>query len=425
MTRPAKKHVWLVNHYAQEPGHAGGTRHFSIAEHLQKNGWNASIIAASVELNTGRQRLAAGEKTKLQCIGGIPFLWVRTPEYQGDGIGRFWNMLVFSMRVLLPSVTSELQRPDVVVGSSVHPFAALSALLLARRFGVPFVFEVRDLWPQTLVDLGRLSDKSPVTWILRRIELWLYRRASRIVVLLPNAADYIVPLGIAREKICWIPNGVETAVRTTSRHSDGSEHFTFMYFGAHGTANGLDTVLRAMHEIEKDDALSNLRLRLIGDGPMKKSHMELADSLRLSSVSFEDPVPKESIPGLAAQADAFVFTLVDAPVFKYGISSNKLFDFMAAARPIVFCCKAANNPVADAGAGVTVAPADVQALASAMADLSRLSAEKRAMMGRSGLEYVRQYHDYRVLAEEFARVLSDCLVSSQSSSDAEIHDRVE
>lgn len=405
------KHVWLVNHYAQEPGHAGGTRHFSIAEHLPNNGWSASIIAASVELNTGRQRLSADSKKKLETIRGIPFLWVRTPEYHGNGIGRLWNMLVFSIRVLFPSVTSELQRPDAVVGSSVHPFAAWSGYMLARRFGVPFIFEVRDLWPQTLVDLGRLNDNSPVTWLLRRLEVWLYQKACRIVVLLPNAADYIVPLGIPGDRIRWVPNGVKMteSPRPVSGRENGN--FTFMYFGAHGTANGLDNVLRAMHEIGKDRVSSNIRLRLIGDGPMKNSLMELADSLQLSSVSFEAPVPKEEVPDLAAQADAFVFSLVDAPVFKYGISSNKLFDFMAAARPIVFCCRAANNPVADAGAGVTVAPGDTQALATAMAELTKLPPDKRASMGQSGREYVRRNHDYRVLAAKFAETLSQSVAS--------------
>jgi glycosyltransferase involved in cell wall biosynthesis len=161
-----------------------------------------------------------------------------------------------------------------------------------------------------------------------------------------------------------------------------------------------------LHEIEKDMSLSGVRLRLVGDGPQKGSLLELARSLKLSSVSFEAPVPKESIPDLAAEADAFVFTLVDAPVFKYGISSNKLFDFMAAARPIVFCCEAANNPVAEAGAGVTVAPGDDRALAAAMVSIFRAPLQDRVVLGRKGREYVSSRHDYRVLAKKYSEVLS-------------------
>jgi glycosyltransferase involved in cell wall biosynthesis len=404
------KHVWVLNHYAQEPGQAGGTRHFSIARSLPKYGWTAAIIAASVELNTGRQRISSGTSKQLDDIQGTPFLWVWTPTYKGNGIGRFWNMLVYSFRVLIPSVTRDLRRPDLIIGSSVHPFAAWSAAILAKRFGVPFVFEVRDLWPQTLVDLGRLGAKSPVTWLLRRLEVWLYRKASRIAVLLPGAAEYIVPLGIAPNKICWIPNGVDLENGLNPSKLQDSEQFTFMYFGAHGTANGLANLLRALREIEKDPDAKNIRLRLIGDGPQKRSLQELASSLQLSTVSFEDPVPKECIPKLADQASAFVFTLLDVPVFKYGISSNKLFDFMAAARPVVFSCEASNNPVADAGAGMTVPPGDVEALASAMIELSKMPLEARVAMGQAGREYVRINHDYRNLAERVADMLNDAVV---------------
>jgi len=232
------------------------------------------------------------------------------------------------------------------------------------------------------------------------------------VVLLPRASDYIVPLGISRDKICWVPNGVEFVDSCEPENVQDSEQFTFMYFGAHGTANGLENVLLAMHEIKKESGSSRIRLRLIGDGPKKDSLTKLARSLHLSSVSFEAPVPKESIPQLAAQADAFVFNLVDAPVFKYGISSNKLFDFMAAARPIVFSCEAANNAVTEAGAGVTVAPGDGRALATAMAQLSQTPLEERIAMGRAGREYVRSKHDYRVLAKELSEALSHSLVST-------------
>jgi len=157
------KQVWILNHYAQEPGGAGGTRHFSLAKHLQTLGWQTTVLAASVELNTGRQRLVNNENTRLDSFEGVSFLWVKTPPYKGNGGGRMLNMLAYAFRVCLPSTTRELARPDVVVGSSVHPFAAVSGAWLAKRHRVPFVFEVRDLWPQTLVDLGRLKDTSLMT----------------------------------------------------------------------------------------------------------------------------------------------------------------------------------------------------------------------------------------------------------------------
>lgn len=403
------KHVWLINHYAQEPGAPGGTRHYGLARHLPKLGWRATVIAASTELNTGRQRLAQGETKRLADVDGVPFLWVKAPTYNGNGPGRMRNMLAFSFRILLPSTTRELDRPDVIVGSSVHPFAAWSGAVLAKRFGVPFIFEVRDLWPQTLVDMGRLRPDALMTRLLRRLELWLYRRAQKIIVLLPRASEYIEALGIDSKKIEWIPNGVDLETFPVVPYPADSNSFTLMYFGAHGDANGLDSVLRAMAILKQDPVDCPVMLRLIGDGPQKPELQRLAQQLGLTDVVFEPPVPKQRIPELAAEADAFVFNLIDAPVFRFGISSNKLFDFLAGSRPILFCSDASNNPVDDAGAGMTVPPGDPAALAAAMRELVELSADERAAMGRRGREYVEGHHGFDTLSARLAGTLDDVL----------------
>jgi glycosyltransferase involved in cell wall biosynthesis len=409
------KYVWMLNHYALEPGGAGGTRHFHLAEHLANSGWQATIIAASVELNSGRQRLNDNEDLRNEHIQGVPFLWVRTPKYEGNGGGRMLNMLAYTWQVLRRRTTQLLPRPDVVVGSSVHPFAALAGALLARRFNVPFVFEVRDLWPQTLVDMGRLRDDATLTWALRKLEAWLYRRAARIVVLLPRAWEYITPLGIPRERVVWIPNGVDLSLfpRSAVPARDIAAPFTLMYFGAHGQANGLDNVLQAMKLVQEQQGAQHIALRMIGDGPLKPALMAQAQQLGLVNVAFEPPIPKSQIPTLAAQADAFVFNLIEAPVFQYGISSNKLFDFMASERPIVFSCDASNNPVNDANAGYTVGAGRPGELAAAILKMAAAPIDERQRMGRAGREYVEQNHSFQQLAKNLANVLNESIAVSK------------
>lgn len=401
------KHVWILNHYAQEPGGVGGTRHFHLADHLQRCGWQGTIIAASVDHVTGRQRLASDEVQRYERIQGVPFLWVRTPEYAGNNGGRIRNMLAYAWSVLRRSTTAELSRPDVVVGSSVHPFAAVAGALLAWRYRVPFIFEVRDLWPQTLVDMGRLRDGALVTHALRKLERWLYRRAARTVVLLPQAWEYIVPLGIAKDRVVWIPNGVDLSLFPSASAAlapDGV--FTLMYFGAHGQANGLDNVLQAMAELQEMSAEQHIRLRLIGDGPLKDELIAQAKTLGLRNVIFEQSVPKIQIPIVAAQADAFVIAVLDLPeLYRFGISMNKLFDYLAAERPIVMASNAANSPVAEAGAGLIVAPAQPKALARAIAQIAATPLAERQRMGRAGREYVEQNHGFDQLAGRFAAVL--------------------
>lgn len=400
--------VWILNHYAQEPGRPGGTRHYALAKHLRALGWNACIIAASVELNTGRQRLARGEKRRLESREGVHFLWLKVPVHTGNGPGRMVNMLAYALRAWMPWNLQQLPRPRVIIGSSVHPFAAWAGARLARRHGVPFVFEVRDLWPQTLIDLGRLRDGSLVARALRLLERHLYRCADRILILMPGATEYIEPLGIPRSRIVWLPNGVD--ISEFPYHPPPGrrdEAFTLMYFGAHGTANGLENLIRAMAVLKDRRASPAPVLRLIGDGPMKPSLRRLAADLHLDNVRFEDAVPKAGIPAVAAQADAFVFNLVASPVFRYGISSNKLFDFMAAGRPVIFSCQSVNNPVAEADAGITVPPDRPERLADAIATIAALSPAERERMGLNARRYVERNHDYRSLAARLAGVLNE------------------
>lgn len=399
------KSVWILNHYAQEPGGPGGTRHYSLARALRQNGWSASLIAASTEHGTGRERLAQEESRRLDYYDEVPFLWLRTAAYAGNGTDRIKNMLGYTFAVLKSENVRGLRPPDIVVGSSVHPFAAWAGLRLARRYRVPFVFEVRDLWPQTLVDLGRLSDSHPMTLALRWLERYLYSQASKIIVLLPRAGEYIEPLGVPADKIVWVPNGIELDIFPVPTAKVPSDRFTLMYFGAHGTANGLDNVIKAMDEVRKMEPNNAIHLRIIGDGPLKADLIKLAKDLELSTVSFEAPVPKKQIAQLASEADAFVFNLIDAPVFKYGISSNKLFDFMACGRPVIFSCDAGNNPVETAGGGTTVAAGNPPALAQAMIDLANLSPDERQSMGEANRKHIEDHYEFKLLAARFAAAL--------------------
>ncbi len=393
------KNVWILNHYAQEPGAGGGTRHFDLAKNLKSFGWTASIIAAGTEHNTGRQRVS-GLTSRLDNIDGVNFLWISTPGYEGNGSARLKNMLAYTVRSLSSSVTSQLPRPDAIIGSSVHPLAGVAGAMLASRHKVPFYFEVRDLWPETLIDMGRISRNGLTARIMRRIEGYLYRRASKIITLLPNAHDYIGRFNIAREKVVWIPNGVELGRFPPPVEPRLKDQFSLMYFGAHGGANGLGNLIEAMRLIQDEP----VRLRLIGDGPEKEQLRNQADGL--SNISFEAPVPKSEIPRLASEADAFVFNLIDAPVFKYGISSNKLFDFMASGRPIIFACHSSNNPVADAGAGFTIPPESPEDLAEAIKTMMHTPHQRRWEMGLAARRFVEENHHFAHLAHTLANVLN-------------------
>jgi glycosyltransferase involved in cell wall biosynthesis len=406
------KHLWILNHYAQEPKGAGGTRHFSLAKSLKNYGWNVSILAASVEHHSGTQRLHHEENQRIESYENVVFLWVKTPVYAGNTIRRVLNIVTYLIQVIRPSVVVGLQRPNAIVGSSVHPLAALAALILSRRYKVPFIFEVRDLWPQTLIDMGKLSERSFSATVLKKLERLLYKNAARIILLPPDAYKYVEALGISSDRIASIPNGVDLSLFPPQSNDSlvkGSNFFTLMYFGSHGEANGLSNLIHAMKILQRDKIGSQIRLRLIGDGPRKLDLIKLAKDLKLSNVIFESPIPKNDIPAIASEADAFVFNLIDSPVFNYGISSNKLFDFMASARPIIFCCNSSNNPISEAGAGITVKPGNPDDLANGILAMAQLPTALRLEMGQSAYRFIVKNHDFNYLAGQFAAVIEGAI----------------
>lgn len=417
--------VWIINHYAQEPGGPGGTRHYSIARHLLGFGWQAHIIAASVELNTGRQRLNPGQWWRRDEIEGVPFLWLRTNRYKGNGIGRIFSMVWFAAIALLCPGVARLPRPDVIIGSSVHPFAAWAGKVLARRYGVPFIFEVRDLWPQTLIDMGRLRQDSVTAKAMRCLEGSLYRSAARVITLLPRAHEYIARFGVPGDRIVWLPNGVdlEPSTDTAVEPADAEKPFTFMYLGAHGNANALDLLLDAFALLKNAPDIPPHRLRLIGDGPLKNKLIQKAHSLELNNVSFEPAIPKHRVRQVAFEADAFVLTALDLPLYQYGISFNKLYDYMAAERPVVYACNAANNPVEEAGAGICIEPGSASSLAQALVQIMRLAPDERRAMGQRGRRYVESRHSYQALAGRLAALLDTVVEDRNDAADESNHAR--
>jgi lipopolysaccharide/colanic/teichoic acid biosynthesis glycosyltransferase len=295
--------------------------------------------------------------------------------------------------------TDGLERPDVVLGSSVHLHAADAGRRLARRYRVPFVLEIRDVWPETLADVGGMSRLHPVYRYLRRMEKRLYRAADRVITLLPGMERYLDDHGVPPVFVRHIPNGVDPAMFPEPAPAAG-EPFTLTFFGAHGRANGLDTLVRAA-ELLKDDGV---RFLLVGDGPEKPALQETAGE----NVEFRDPVPKEDLRSVVAESHAFVFHLREMEVLRrYGVSANKLFEYLLSGRPTVFACVSLNNPVEEAGAGPCIPPRNPEALAEAARKLKGMPQEERDAMGRNGRAWVLEHRDIGKLAAKLETCLAE------------------
>lgn len=397
--------IWIVNHYALPPTGTGGTRHYNFARMLQKKGHEVVIIAANFN-HLSRSMIMDEDKTiKLDNSYDVPFVWLPVPPYKGNTIARFWNMLVFNWQLISNKFLRTLPRPDVIMGSSPHLFAAFGAERLAKRFKKPFILEIRDLWPESLVDLGRFTHQHPLIKIMKWLETYLYKKADKIISLLPNANSYFIDRGVKSENILWLPNSVDIEKIPDLSQRNPNQKFTVMYAGAHGVANDLETVIHAANLLEKKGLSEKIKICLLGEGPEKDRLKQLASDAKLTMIEFMDAVPKNTIYSKLNEADAFLMLLKDSPVFRWGISPNKLFDYLIMQRPVIFGVNTPFNPIDSHQAGISIPPGNPEALANAILQLSLTSAEELAAMGRRGKEFVLENHYLPRLTNELEQLL--------------------
>jgi glycosyltransferase involved in cell wall biosynthesis len=411
--------IWILNHYAHPPDTPGGTRHYDFARELITRGYSVTIFASSFDHRTRKDKWLTGKQGYLQqSIDGIDFAWLKTPPYfGGNDWHRIMNMLTYTFRAV--SLGLKLKdNPHVVLASSPHPFAGLAGWLLAKLKGAVFIFEVRDLWPQTLVEIGGYSNKSTIVTLLRTLEKFLYQRARKIVVLLPKGADYITKLGVPVDKIVYIPNGVSPALfsdtgvelpqdmETFISNVKSSEKLLIVYAGAHGIANAMDTILESVRLL-KDNTADTVHFLLVGEGPEKQRLIDVAHDWALNNISFFNPIPKEAMPCLLSNSDLALISIKKSNLYDYGMSLNKLWDYMICARPIVWATNSTNDPVAEAGCGITVPPEDPKAMAAAIITLCDMTEQERRQMGMRGREYVLKHNSVPILTDRLIQVIRD------------------
>lgn len=398
--------LW-VNHFAVTPSEGGGTRHLELGRQLVRRGWDVAVLASDLDLHTRRYtRRPSGRHRAIirEDHDGVEFRWLWSSEYRRNDWRRGLNWLTFFWSVSRAGRAEPA--PDIVIGSTPHLFAAFAAYRLARRASVPFVLEVRDLWPESLIAAG--GRRGPLYYLLRRIADHLYARAEAIIVLARGSRDYLAGRGVDEAKIHYVPNGVDPDWFSDNEPSSG-ESFTCVYAGAHGPANGLNAVLDAAELLRNEPGI---RFVLVGDGPAKTELLADATRRDLRNVEFRASIPRSSVPELFREADAGLMVLRDSPLFRFGVSPNKLFDYLAARLPVV-----SNVPgeVADmlraSGAGVQASEAGGAGLARAVLRLRELPESERRRMGRSGREWVEREHGRATLGARLHEQLKQLLDS--------------
>ncbi len=400
--------ILYLNHYAGGPAYGMEYRPYYLAREWVRRGHEVTVVAASQSHVRSRQPAISGAYTR-ETVDGIDFVWCKTPAYSGNGVGRVRNIAAFLLH--LRRYRRWLStRPDVVIASSTYPADIGAARAIARRHGALLVWEVHDLWPLSPMELGGMSRWHPFILWMQHAENYACRNADLVVSMLPKSDAHLIGHGMAPEKFVYVPNGVDPTewhgsigeslpaehVDAIKRARDAG-HVVVAYAGAHGIANALHTLLDAAQRLI-DQPVTFL---LVGTGPERAALKARAEREGLRNVVMLESVPRAAIPDFLGQTDVVYIGLQRQPLFRFGISPNKLMDYMMAAKPVICAIDAGNDLVGEAGCGLTIEPENADALAAAVQKLAALPPADRARLGQNGREFILNCHTYPVLADRF------------------------
>lgn len=405
--------ILYLNHYAKPAVFGTPGRALYLSKVFRQAG-HAMLIVCASHHHTRITPAPDRDINRICTYDGADYLHLPARPYQGNGLSRIRNMLDFGHGVDALAqwiADGRINRPDVIIASSVHIFVYPPAYRLAQKLKAKLIFEVRDIWPLSLVELAGVSKRHPLVWWMSHIERKAYRTADAVVGLVPKAWEHMASRGLNREKFHWIPNGVDVEEwegpigqmpETHQRVFDECRRqgkLAMVYAGAHGAPNALDQVLDIKKVIGNGEA--PYHFIFIGDGSSKEALVARAKQEGISFITFLPRVPKKQVIPALQQADGCFIGWQKKDIYRYGISPNKLGDYFMAGKPVLHAVVAGNDPVAEAGAGLSMEPYQPEQLDMALRRFVSLGEEGRRWMGAQGKRYAMEKLDWNLLGTRY------------------------
>ena len=403
--------IWLINHYAVPPKYYPLARQTYFAKHLMSMGHTVTIFAASTVHNSDKNLITDGAPWREETVEGVNYVYIRCLDYRRNGLKRVYNICEFAWK--LPGVCKKFPRPDAIAATSMPPTSCAMGIRLARKYNCRGVAEIADLWPESIVAYGIAGPHNPAVIALRQLEKWIYKKADAVVFTMEGAYDYIVEQGwekeIPRSKVFYINNGVDLEqfdynrehFRVEDPDLENPDLFTVVYTGSVRRVNDLGSLLDAAKRVE-DPAV---RFLVWGDGDEVPALRRRVEEEGIRNVVFKGKVEKKYVPSIVSRAGAVLIHggTRGFPLFRYGLSTNKLFDALASGRPVLMDIYAKHNPVVEWKAGLCVeGPEDH--LPDVLRRFQEMSgAEREEMCGNA--RRAAENYDFKRLTEKLLDVI--------------------
>jgi glycosyltransferase involved in cell wall biosynthesis len=386
-------------------------RPYYLAKEWIKLGHRVTIVA-STQSHIRMKNPDFLEKTTRENIDGINYIWIKTRKYTGNGIDRVLNMIDFikGVYLIIPKLIKD--KLDAVIASSTYPLDNYPAYKIAKQSGAKFIYEVHDLWPLSPMETSGYSKYHPFIVIMQWAENFAYKYVDKVVSILPCTEKHMRQHGLKAGKFVHIPNGIYLDELAKVEPLDDKvaqlipkNKFIVGYTGTFGLVNSLNTLLETAAIVQKQN--NDIFFVLIGKGPEKEKLLELQKKLTLNNCIIVDAIPKNQVQ---SAVELFSISVIGGgsnkfSLYRFGISPNKLFDYMYAGKPILQTIMAGNDPVQDADCGITIVPISPQAMADGIMKIYNMTEEERERLGSNAKRYVLENHSYEKLAANFLKIL--------------------
>lgn len=407
--------IWLINHYAVPPAYYPLSRPSQFAKNLIEMGHDVTIIAASTVHNTNCVNLIKNKEKVLKITDdGIPYVLINCTPYQGNGIKRIKNISEFARK--LPGVLDSLEKPDAIVATSFDQLTCYAGIKYAKKHGIKAIAEIADLWPETLVAYNGVSPENPIVRYLRGIEKKTYTKADRIVFTMEGAYDYIIEQGwdseIKRDKVAFINNGVDLEQFDNNKENyiikdddlNDPDIFKIVYVGSIRKVNGLDSLL----DTAKKTTDKKIKFLIWGDGDEKERLMRRVVDEKIENAVFKGRIEKKYIPYITSSADLNFAHNSSSELFRFGVSFNKIFDYLAAGKPILCDFASSYNPVIMQNAGIEIRDPSDEAVAKTICDIADGTYKESIdckTMGKNARNAAEQVYNFKLLSKKLLELI--------------------
>ena len=401
------KRVWFVSHYSMPPEYEQRIKTQMYARYLQKMGIDCTIFAASTIHNTSINLIEGKELYIERTYDDLKFVHIRCSGYTKTDLKRIINMEQFAYRFI--RIAEKFEAPDVIVADT-YCVSYKPIYRYCKKHRIPFVVDVRDLWPQSIIEYLHFSENNPVIRIMYNMERNMYRHADRIVFSIDGGYDYIRDRGmdklIPKEKVFFINNGVDLEEFSENSRKytvadedlDNPELFKVVYVGSIRPVNNLGLLLDAAKEVKNP----KVRFLIWGSGDELEALKDRVISENIHNVVFKGRVEKKYIASITQRADLNLIHNNPSEIFRYGISFNKIFDYLASGKPTLTTFSCRYNPAVYEGAGVEVKDPSPVEIAKT---IDRLSESDLTEYQEKAKEAAQKY-DYKALTGRLYDILT-------------------